>query len=258
MSSIYMQPSALLAGKTAFITGAGQGNGEAIALGMAQAGARVVVTDLNGVNAEQTAARIRAAGGQAWSHVLDVTDGGQCQVLAAAVQADVGAIDILVNNAGILIRGGIDGPEPAQQLRQVMKVNMEGTFNVTHAWLSCLRQTRGAIVNIASVASFAGWPNTLGYAPSKGAVKLFTQSLATDLARDGVRVNAIAPGVIATPMSASTRADPEKLDKYLARIPMGRVGEPEELVGAVLFLASPMSSYVTGITVPVDGGFLAA
>jgi NAD(P)-dependent dehydrogenase (short-subunit alcohol dehydrogenase family) len=253
-----MNLSQLLSGKTALVTGAGQGNGRALARGLAQAGATVVVTDLNGDNADQTAALIRSQGGHAWSHALDVTDTEQCQQLAQEVESSVGPLDILINNAGILIRGGIDVPEAARQLQQVMKVNLEGTFNVTYAWLSSLRKTRGNIVNIASVASFAGWPNTLGYAPSKGAIKQLTQSLAADLAKDGVRVNAIAPGVMATAMSASTRADPEKLDKFLVRIPMGRVGEPEELVGAALFLASSMSSYVTGITVPVDGGFLAA
>lgn len=253
-----MNASSILAGKTAFITGAGQGNGEAIAKGLAKAGARVIVTDLNADNAKRTADQIRAHGGQAWDHALDVTSPQQCEALATEVKAEAGDIDILVNNAGILIRGGIDVPEPAKQLQQVMKVNLEGTFNVTHAFLNALRQSKGAIVNIASVASFAGWPNTLGYAPSKGAVKQLTQSLAADLAKEGVRVNAIAPGVIATAMSASTRADPEKLDKFLTRIPMGRVGEPDELVGAVVFLASSMSSYVTGVTVPVDGGFLAA
>lgn len=252
-----MTMSDLLTHKTALITGAGQGNGRAMALGLARAGAQVVVTDLQAANAEETAAMVRAAGGKAWSHALDVTDAEQCRQVAAAVQAQAGALDILVNNAGILVRATLDSPEAAKTLQQVMKVNLEGTFNVTHACLAALRQSKGTVVNIASVASFAGWPNTLGYAPSKGAVRLLTQSLAADLAKDGVRVNAIAPGVIATAMSASTRADPEKLDRFLTRIPMGRVGEPEELVGAVLFLASGMSSYVTGVTIPVDGGFLA-
>lgn len=249
--------SDLLTHKIALITGAGQGNGRAIALGLARAGAQVVVTDLQAANAEETAAMIRATGGQAWSHALDVTDADQCRQVAEAVQTQAGALDVLVNNAGILVRATLDSPEAAKTLQQVMKVNLEGTFNVTHACLAALRQSKGTVVNIASVASFAGWPNTLGYAPSKGAVRLLTQSLAADLAKDGVRVNAIAPGVIATAMSASTRADPEKLDRFLTRIPMGRVGEPEELVGAVLFLASGMSSYVTGVTIPVDGGFLA-
>jgi len=253
-----MNMNNLLAGKTAFVTGAGQGNGRAIAIGLARAGAKVLVSDMNAESAEETANLVRAEGGTASSCHLDVTDPQQCQQAVDVLAATYGDLDILVNNAGILIRGGVDSPEAASNLRKVMKVNVEGTFNVTHAVLPSLRKTKGTIVNIASVASFAGWPNTLGYAPSKGAIKQLTQSLAADLAKDGVRVNAVAPGVIATAMSASTRADPEKLERFLTRIPMGRVGEPDELVGAVLFLASSMSSYVTGITVPVDGGFLAA
>jgi NAD(P)-dependent dehydrogenase (short-subunit alcohol dehydrogenase family) len=248
----------ILKGRTVFITGAGQGNGKAIAIGLADAGAKIVVTDLNRENADVTAEMIRSKGGQAWSYGLDVTSAEQCAETARRVAKDVGAVDVLVNNAGILIREGIDSPNASKNLQLIMRVNVEGTFNVTHAFLSDLRKTKGTIVNVASVASFAGWPNTLGYAPSKGAVKQLTQSLAVDLAKDGVRVNAIAPGVIATAMSASTRADPAKLEKFLTRIPMGRVAEPEELVGAVLFLASPMSSYVTGVTIPIDGGFLAA
>ena len=253
-----MDISKILSGRTVFITGAGQGNGKAIAIGLANAGARVVVTDLNRENANETAETIRSKGGHAWCYGLDVTSAEQCAETARHVTNDVGTVDVLINNAGILIREGIDSPNATKNLQQVMKVNVEGTFNVTYAFLADLRKTKGTIVNVASVASFAGWPNTLGYAPSKGAVKQLTQSLAADLAKDGVRVNAIAPGVIATAMSASTRADPAKLEKFLTRIPMGRVAEPEELVGVVLFLASPMSSYVTGVTIPVDGGFLAA
>ncbi|MCW5633513.1 MAG: glucose 1-dehydrogenase [Rubrivivax sp.] len=247
----------LLAGKKVFITGAGQGNGRALALGMAKAGAGVVVTDLNAETAEATAALIRAEGGEAWSHALDVTNADRCHQLAAEVEREIGPIDVLVNNAGILIREGIDSPRATENLRTVMKVNHEGVFNVTHAWLPALRKTRGTVVNIASIASFSGQPNTLGYSASKGAVKMLTQSLAVDLAKDGIRVNAIAPGVIETPMTEATRSDPARLERFLARIPMGRVGQPAELVGAALFLASSLSTYVTGVTVPVDGGYLA-
>lgn len=252
-----MSTAQLLAGKKAFITGAGQGNGRALALGMAKAGASVVVTDLNSVNAQATADLIRTEGGEAWAHALDVTNADQCRSLAVELEQQIGPIDVLVNNAGIIIREGIDSPRAAENLRTVMKVNHEGTFNVTHAWLPSLRKTRGTVVNIASIASFSGQPNTLGYSASKGAVKMLTQSLAVDLAKDGIRVNAIAPGVIETPMTDATRSDPARLERFLARIPMARVGQPTELVGAVLFLASSLSTYVTGVTLPVDGGYLA-
>lgn len=253
-----MKIPSLLTGKIAFVTGAGQGNGRAIALGLAEAGARVVVTDMDEANAHETAAMIEARGHQAHACALDVADAAQCGAVADSITASIGPVDVLVNNAGILIREGIDSANALANLQRVMRVNHEGTFNVCHAWLPSLRKTRGAIVNVASIASFSGQANTLGYSPSKGAVKMLTQSLAADLAKDGVRVNAIAPGVIETPMTVTTRSDPAKLERFMARIPMNRVGKPEELVGAVLFLASSMSTYVTGVTLPVDGGYLAA
>jgi len=248
----------ILEGQVVLVTGAGQGNGRAIAQGLAKAGAYVIATDINVDKAAETAQSITEAGGKAQSHHLDITDAGACMALADQVQRDKGPLQVLINNAGILIRGPLEGPQAADHARQVMKVNYEGTLNVTQAFLPALRESRGSIVNVASVAAFAGWPQAVGYAPSKGAIKLLTQSLAAEVAKAGVRVNAIAPGVIATEMSASTRADQSKLDRFLSRIPMGRVGQPEELVGAVLFLASSMSTYVTGITLPVDGGYLAA
>ena len=247
----------VLEGRLALVTGGGQGNGRAIARGLAQAGARVVVTDLDGGTAGAVAAEITAAGGTAWSWALDVTSEVACRTVAGEVQAQAGAIDILVNNAGIIVREGLDSPRAKDNLERTMNVNVMGTFLPTQAWLPALRATRGCIINLASIASSTGLAGVLGYSPSKGAVKLMTQALAAELARDGVRVNAIAPGVIETPMTAATRAAPEKLDKFMSRTPMGRVGQAEELIGPVVFLASDMASYVTGVTLPVDGGFLA-
>jgi NAD(P)-dependent dehydrogenase (short-subunit alcohol dehydrogenase family) len=248
----------LLQGRLAFVTGAGQGNGRAIALGLAHAGARVVVTDVNAPAVAATADLVRADGGTAWAHALDVTDAGACQALAARVAADCGRVDLLVNNAGIIIRENSAHAQAAEHFRRTLDVNVQGTFNVTQALLPALKDGGGAIVNLSSIAAFAGQGSSLGYSPSKGAIKLYTQSLAVELAPFGVRVNALAPGVIATPMTEVTRAHPERLAGFLQRTPMGRVGQPDELVGPVLFLASDaLSSYVTGVTLPVDGGFLA-
>jgi NAD(P)-dependent dehydrogenase (short-subunit alcohol dehydrogenase family) len=247
----------VLQGRLALVTGAGQGNGRSIALGLAQAGARVVVTDVNALTSAQTAADIVAAGGQAWSHVLDVTSIEACTALAERVGAEAGKVDLLVNNAGILFREGLDSPRVAANFARTMDVNVQGSFNVIMAWLPALRATRGAVINVASIAAYAGQPNIVGYSPSKGAVKMLTQSLAGELAKDGVRVNAIAPGVIETPMTTATRETPEKLERFMLRTPMARVGQPEELVGPVIFLASEMASYITGVTLAVDGGFLA-
>jgi NAD(P)-dependent dehydrogenase (short-subunit alcohol dehydrogenase family) len=236
------------------VTGAGQGNGRAIAAGVAATGAKVIVTDVRTDTAEAAANEIRSGGGKAWAYQLDVTDATACTKLAEQVAGEVGAVNVVVNNAGIIIRETIDSPKAAENWRRVMDVNVNGIFNVVHAWLPSLRKTHGNIINVASIASFVGVGSTLGYSPSKGAVKMFTQALARDLAPDGIRVNAIAPGVIATPMTESTRQDPSRLAGFLTRTPLGRVGQPEELI----FLASSMASYVNGVILPVDGGFLAA
>ena len=257
MSGNMQNTSRLLEGRLALITGAGQGNGRALALGLSAAGARVIVTDMNATTVEETAALVRANGGTAFADTLDVTDAEACKALAARLDHDVGPVDLLVNNAGIIIREGTDSPRAEANWRLTMDVNVNGTFNVTYAFLAALKATRGTVVNIASIAAYAGQGGSLGYSPSKGAIRMLTQSLAAELAKDGVRVNALAPGVIATPMTAATRSQPERLEKFLTRIPMGRVGEPDELVGPVVLLSSSMSAYVTGVTLPVDGGFLA-
>ena len=247
----------LLARKRALVTGAGQGNGRAIALGLAAHGADIVVADIDLAGAERTAAELRDRGSNAFAFQLDVTDAAACNALAQTIARDIGEISILINNAGIIIREGLDSPRAADNWRRVLDVNLTGVFNVTHAFLPMLRKTRGTIVNLGSIASFVGVGDTLGYAPSKGGVKLLTQALARDLARDGIRVNAIAPGVIETAMTEVTRNDPARLAGFLGRTPLGRVGQPEELVGPVVFLVSEMASYVSGVTLPVDGGFLA-
>ncbi|SCB47442.1 NAD(P)-dependent dehydrogenase, short-chain alcohol dehydrogenase family [Rhizobium multihospitium] len=247
----------LLENRIAFITGAGQGNGAAIALGLAAEGARVIATDINGDAASATAAQIKERGGEAWSFALDVTDAAGCMELAREISASIGDVSVLVNNAGICPRNTIDSPDLRASWDAAMKVNLEGTLNVSLAFVGALRATKGSIINMASIASFVSTATSVSYSTSKAAVRMFTQNLAQELAKDGVRVNAIAPGTFATPMTAATRNNPERSAKFLARIPMGRYGEPEELVGPTLFLASSMSSYMTGATIVVDGGYLA-
>jgi NAD(P)-dependent dehydrogenase (short-subunit alcohol dehydrogenase family) len=247
----------LLTGKIALVTGAGSGIGQAIAVAYAQEGAKVVITDLNLVGCHQTLEKIEDLGGQGWVYALDVTDVAAVQTLANQVQNELGNIDILVNNAGVILREGIDSPNAHAVIRKVMDVNLLGVFNTIHAWLPALRATRGCIVNISSGAAFLGQPRALGYSASKGAVKMLTQSMAADLGVDGIRVNAIAPGVIVTPMTDVTRSDPQRLEKFMVRIPLGRLGQAHEIAGAAVFLASDLATYVNGVTLPVDGGTLA-
>jgi NAD(P)-dependent dehydrogenase (short-subunit alcohol dehydrogenase family) len=248
----------LLKGKLAIVTGAASGIGQAIALGYAIAGARVVVTDLALERCRETLSLIAGAGGEAAGFALDVTDAQAALRLAERVGGELGDQDILVNNAGVIIREGIDSPQAQTNIHRVMDVNLFGTFNVIHAFLPALRKTRGCIINIASGAAFHGQAGALGYSASKGAVKMLTQSLAMDLATDGIRVNALAPGVIETPMTAATRSHPERLARFLNRIPSGRLGQPHELAGPAVFLASALGTYMNGVILPVDGGILAA
>lgn len=247
----------LLAGRLALVTGAASGIGRAVAVAFAHAGARVIVTDLQAQRCEDTLRAVRDAGAQGWAHALDVSDAQACRDLAAEVAETAGDVDTLVNNAGVIIREGIDSPRAEANLRRTMDVNLFGVFHTVQAWLPALRRTRGCIINVASGAAFIAQGNALGYSPSKAAVRMFTQTLALDLAPDGIRVNALAPGVIETPMTEATRANPERLERFMQRIPAGRLGQPHELAGPAVFLASDLASFVNGATLPVDGGTLA-
>lgn len=244
-------------GSVAVVTGAAQGNGKAIALGLAAAGAKLIVCDIQGDAVAEVAEEIRQSGGQAISLAVDVTDRSSCNAVATATAFDT-PVKILVNNAGIVRRTTLDDDTIAQDWDAVMAVNATGCLNMVLALLPQLRQSKGRIINIASIMSVAAGPNLVAYAASKGAVLQMTRALAHDLADEGIRVNALAPGVIDTPMTAVTRANPEAIGRFMAHTPLRRPGQPEELVGPVLFLASDMSSYVTGALLPVDGGYLAA
>jgi NAD(P)-dependent dehydrogenase (short-subunit alcohol dehydrogenase family) len=195
----------------------------------------VVVTDMNDATVRETAQLVRNEGGEAWSFVLDVTAPEACHALAERVASEIGNVDLLVNNAGIIIRENTSSPNAAANWKKTIDVNVHGTFNTTLAFIPVLKQTKGSIINIASIAAYAGQAASLGYAPSKGAIKMLTQSLAQELAPAGARVNALAPGVIETPMTAATRENPQRLESFMTRIPMGRVGQTEDLVGPVIF-----------------------
>jgi len=250
----------LLQDHIAAITGAGSGIGRAIALGFGREGAQVVALDLNGETAATTAADVRAAGGTAQSLALDVTDPAACRVVAAEVAAKIGAISILVNDAGINRRNAFTGDADAvaKDWRDIMAVNLDGVFNVTHAFRAQLRASKGRIVNIASIQSFmhVRTPSSPAYTTSKHGVLGFTRALAAELGKDGVRVNAIGPGFIETPLNEKVRAtNPELVKVFVDHTPLGRTGKPDDIVGPAIFLASDLSAYVTGTIVLADGGY---
>lgn len=243
--------------RVALVTGAGAGIGAAIVRGLARAGATVIVTDIDGGAAAQVSRAIADAGGSAHAYTLDTCDVAQGESLAARIQDAHGPVSVLVNNAGILLREAFGTAPAASAWRRTMDVNVQGTYNVTSAFLEQLKATRGSIVNVSSINAFVAPGVSTAYSTSKGAIAQFTKALAVELAPCRVRVNAIAPGMILTEMTRPTTADPAKNRAFLAHVPMGRSGDAEELVGPVLFLASPAASYMTGVVMPVDGGYLA-
>jgi NAD(P)-dependent dehydrogenase (short-subunit alcohol dehydrogenase family) len=252
----------LLSSHIAVITGAGSGIGRAIANGYAREGARVVVVDIDGKAAAEAAQEVLNAGGAADSFVLDVTDRAACVALAKQIADTIGPVSILVNNAGIARRNGMTGAAEAvvKDWEDIIAINLTGVFNVTHAFLESLRATKGRIVNIGSIQSFVHirQPSSPAYTASKHGVLGFTRALAVELGKDGVRVNAIGPGFIETPLNAGTRANnPDAVRLFMEHTPLGRAGKPEDIVGPAIFLASDLSSYVTGSIVMADGGYRA-
>jgi NAD(P)-dependent dehydrogenase (short-subunit alcohol dehydrogenase family) len=250
----------LLQNHIAVVTGAASGIGRAIAIGYAREGAQVALLDLNEKAAAEVAQEIRDTGGQAESFALDVTRREDCVAVAKRIAEQVGQVSILVNNAGIARRNGMTGAAEAviKDWEDVIAINLTGVFNVTHAFLEPLRAGKGRIVNIGSIQSFVHvrTPSSPAYTASKHGVLGFTKALAAELGKDGVRVNAIGPGFIETPLNAATRANnPELAKTFVAHTPLGRAGKPEDIVGPAIFLASDLSSYVTGSIVMADGGY---
>jgi NAD(P)-dependent dehydrogenase (short-subunit alcohol dehydrogenase family) len=252
----------LLTSHLAVVTGAGSGIGRAIAIGYAREGARLVALDVNATSAAETAKLVSDAGGTADSFALDVADRKACVALAKQIADSIGAVSILVNNAGIARRNGMTGAAEAviKDWEDIIATNLTGVFNVTHAFLAPLRANKGRIVNIGSIQSFVHirQPSSPAYTASKHGVLGFTRALAAELGKDGVRVNAIGPGFIETPLNAGTRANnPDAVRLFIEHTPLGRAGQPGDIVGPAIFLASDLSAYVTGSIVMADGGYRA-
>jgi NAD(P)-dependent dehydrogenase (short-subunit alcohol dehydrogenase family) len=250
-----------LSGKVAIVTGSGRGLGKAIAVGMAQYGATVVVCSRTLAEAEATAQEIIANGGSAMARRVDTVDRDSCQQLIDDTVAAYGHLDVLVNNAGIdIIEPAEDVAEEAWD--QVLNINLKGYFNCSQfAARQMLQQsTGGSIVNNSSIAGDVGIKGLTAYAAAKGGVNQMTRTMAVEWASRGIRVNAVSPGYFENIMSGATdeHARPEKRAQVLQFTPMGRRGLPDELVGPVVFLASDASSYVTGAVLLVDGGYTSA
>lgn len=250
--------SGLLKDRLVLVTGAGRGLGAAIAHGMAQAGAAVILADLNVEGIAAGAAALRAEGHDARAEVLDVTDRSATAALAARILTQDGGLDVLVNNAGIAGRASFDDPAVTEVWDRVIGVNLEGTFNTSQAFVPALIAKKGNVVHLSSVAGFVAGGSTAGYVVSKGAVRSLTQVMARDLAPHGVRVNAVAPGIMMSEMAMAQLNRPGGADWFMNRVMMKRIGETREIVDPVVFLASDMASFITGTVLPVDGGFLAA
>lgn len=249
----------LLKDQIAVITGAGRGIGFAIAEAFCREGARVVIGELAVERGQEAAARLCEKGWQAEAIPLDVTKIDSCRSLARSVLAKHRRIDILVNNAGLFELYKSEAI-PEESWRRQIDVMLNGTFFMTQAVASqaMIPQEYGTIVNIASIGGMGGWPMRSAYNAAKAGVIVLTEVLATEWAQYHIRVNAVSPGVTCTDMTSSLiQQGKVKLDKYVARTPLGRVAEAEEIASCVLFLASDRSSYVTGENLRADGGWVA-
>lgn len=246
-----------LAGKNAIVTGGGRGIGRAIAQGFAREGAAVAVADLNLANAEKVAQEISEQGGRAIALQVDVGRADAVQSMVDRALEHFGRLHLLVSSAGV------NSMAPMLELTErdwdwLMDVNLKGLFLVAQAVGRHMAGAGGGvIINVSSQISEVAIPNKVHYCASKGGAKLLTKAMALDLAPHNIRVNALGPGVVQTDMTRERLSDPEIRRWTLERIPLGRLGNPEDMVGAALFLASDESAYVTGISLIVDGGYLA-
>ena len=247
-----------VAGKVALVSGGARGLGEAQAKLLAAEGAKVAIGDVLEEEGRKVEAEINELGGEAFFMPLDVTQADQWTAIIDETVSRFGKLDVLVNNAGIGGRGGLEDMTE-EEWDEVMAVNAKGVFLGTKlAMPEIIKAGGGSIVNISSQMGIVGSDTSNpGYQASKAAVHVFTKSIALRYATQGVRVNSVHPGPIDTPMLQAGFVDPERMKRVMSKVPMGRVGQPEEIAYGVLFLSSDESSFITGAGLVIDGGYIA-
>jgi len=246
-----------LEGKIALVTGGSQGIGLAIAKGLGEAGATVIINGRNTDKLEQAVSELLSQGLDAAGFPFDVTDTLQVEAAIGAMETAIGPVDILVNNAGIIRRMPTEDLEESDW-NVVIQTNLTAPFLVSkHVGKSMIKRKQGKIINICSLMSELGRDTVSAYAAAKGGLKMLTRNLATEWAPHNIQVNGIGPGYIATPINTAYRTPGNPLDRYIvSRTPAGRWGTPADLVGTAVFLASPASDFVNGQLIYVDGGLL--
>jgi NAD(P)-dependent dehydrogenase (short-subunit alcohol dehydrogenase family) len=244
-----------LAGKTAVVTGGGGGLGSAISIALATEGAHVVVVDRHADAAETMASKIVADGGSAVAEALDIGDRAAVMAFGSRVSEQYhGKIDVLVNNAGISPRSRPGDPDQMQVWDQVLSVNLTGQWDMSVSVLEAMKHPGASMIFLSSVAGFSAPRSSAAYGATKAAIRSLVQYFARTLGPTGGRANGLAPGRM---KSGLMTVEGDGNAKFLQRVPLGRVGETHEIAGPAIFLASDMSTYVTGVTIPVDGGYLA-
>ncbi|MER9306357.1 SDR family oxidoreductase [Mesorhizobium sp. M0293] len=247
-----------LDGRLALITGSGQGIGFALARGLAEHGASVVLNGRDAARIDGAVEKLRAAGFKAHASTFDVTDFQTVDTDIARIESEIGAIDILINNAGVQFRAPLED-FPEEQWERLFKTNVSGAFHAGKAVARhMIPRGKGKIINIGSVQSELARPNIAPYTATKGAIRNLTRGMCADWAKHGLQINAIAPGYFRTEMNQALVDNPEFSSWLEKRTPAGRWGNVDELIGAAVFLASDASSFVNGHTLYVDGGMTAS